>query len=361
MFQIRNLRWWVAGLLASATGLSYLDRQNLPIAVVEMQKTIAISDQQYAQLGVMFLLSYGTMYAVGGRLLDLLGTRLGYALMVAWWSAATIGHGLVNSVLGLGIARFTLGLGEGGGFPGSAKAVSEWFPPKERSLAFGIFNTGSSIGAVAAPPLIALIILQFNWRWVFYITGAFGVVWLVFWWKLYDRPERHPRITAQERDYLRESRVGSQSFSSQEAPAVIRWGYLFRFRQTWGLLVVKFLTDSAWFFYIFWLPKYLSDARQLDIKQIGYYAWIPYAFAGVGSFVGGWLSSFLIGRNMSIDRSRKIALAISAGVMPVSLLIMASPLSLAILFFGLAFLGHQFWSTIIQTSFPHPRWVRSQA
>ena len=349
MFQIRKLRWWIAGLLATATGLSYLDRQNLPIAVVEIQKTIAISDEQYARLSVLFLLAYGIMYAVGGRLLDVLGTRRGYALMVAWWSAATIGHGLVTSILGLGIARFMVGMGEGGGFPGSAKAVSEWFPAKERSLAFGIFNTGSSVGAVAAPPLVALIILQLNWRAAFYITGAFGIVWLFFWWMLYDRPEKHKHITVEEREYLRESRAGGLSSSAEVEPPVMSWGGLLRFRQTWGLVLVKFLTDSAWFFYIFWLPKYLSDARHLDIKQIGYYAWIPYALAGVGSFVGGWLSSFLIGRNMSVDRSRKIALAVSAGIMPVSLLIMASPLSLAIFFFGLAFLGHQFWSTIVQT------------
>jgi len=349
MLRIRNLRWWIAALLATATGLSYLDRQNLPVAVVEIQKTLPISDAQFAQFNVMFLFAYATMYAVGGKLLDVLGTRWGYALMVAWWSAATISHGLVTSVLGLGIARFMVGLGEGGGFPGSAKAVSEWFPPRERSFAFGIFNTGSSIGAVAAPFLIAQIILHLNWRWAFYITGAFGVVWLCFWWALYDRPEKHERITAEERDYLKQSQAASQSVSRQDEFTKISWGGLFRFRQTWGLVVVKFLTDSAWFFYIFWLPKYLSDARHLDIKQIGYYAWIPYAFAGVGSFVGGWLSSFLIKRRISIDRSRKIALAISAGMMPVSILIVASPLSLAILFFGLAFLGHQFWSTIVQT------------
>jgi ACS family hexuronate transporter-like MFS transporter len=349
MFQIRNLRWWIAGLLAAATALSYLDRQNLPVAVVEIQKSIPITDKQYSELTMLFLVAYGVMYAVGGRILDVLGTRLGYAIMIAWWSAATFGHGFVNSVLGLGVARFLVGLGEGGGFPGSAKAVSEWFPPKERSFAFGIFNTGSSIGAVIAPPLIAFIILEFNWRWVFYFTGSLGLVWLVFWWKLYDQPGKHRLITSVEREYLQISRAGALPTSSPHAEAVIPWLELFRYRQTWGLLLSKFLSDSAWFFYIFWLPKYLSDARHLDIKQIGYYAWIPYAFAGAGSFIGGWLSSYLISRNLTIDRSRKITLAMSAALMPVSLLIMASPLSLAIVFFSVAFLGHQFWSTIIQT------------
>lgn len=347
MLQIRNLRWYIATLLAAATALSYLDRQNLPVAIVDIQKTIPITDQQYSRLSALFLLSYGVMYAVGGRILDLVGTRLAYALMIAWWSAATLGLGLVNSAWGLGLGLFLVGLGEGGGFPGSAKAVSEWFPPQERSFAFGIFNTGSSVGAVMAPPLIAFIIVVFNWRYVFYFAGILGIAWLAFWWKLYDQPEKHRLITPAEREYLQTS-LASDS-SSPGAETVIPWAELFRYRQMWGLILAKFVSDSAWFFYIFWLPRYLNEARHLEIKQIGYYAWIPYAFAGVGSFTGGWLSSYLIGRNLSIDRSRKITLAISAAMMPVSLLIMASPLSLAIVFFGLAFLGHQFWSTIMQT------------
>lgn len=346
-FQIRNLRWYIAALLAAATALSYLDRQNLPVAVVDIQKTIPITDKQYSQLSALFLFAYGLMYIAGGRILDLVGTRLGYALMIAWWSAATLGLGLVHTVGALGLGLFMVGFGEGGGFPGSAKAVSEWFPPQERSFAFGIFNAGSSVGAVMAPPLIAFIIVEFNWRYVFYFAGLLGIVWLGFWWKLYDKPEKHRLITMAEREYLQTSRAGTSS--SREAVNVIPWAELFRYRQTWGLIAAKFLTDSAWFFYIFWLPRYLSDARHLAIKQIGYYAWIPYAFAAFGSFTGGWLSSYLIGRNLSIDRSRKITLAISALMMPVSLLIMALPLSLAIVFFGVAFLGHQFWSTIMQT------------
>ena len=263
MPQIRNLRWWIAALLAAACALSYLDRQSLPVAVAEIQKSIPMTDEQYSALVVLFLVSYGTMYAVGGKILDVVGTRLGYAIMIAWWSAATIVQGLVTSVLGLGIARFLLGAGEGGGFPASAKAVAEWFPPKERSLAFGIFNTGSSLGAVVAPPLIALIIVQFNWRFVFYFTGGLGIAWLVFWWKLYERPGKHRLITAVERQYLQASLVTAPLSSSRNAEAVIPWRNLFRYRQTWGLLVAAFLSNSAWYFFIFWLPKYLSDARHL--------------------------------------------------------------------------------------------------
>ena len=343
MKTIQNLRWWIAGLLAAATALNYLDRQNLPVAISEIQKSIPISDQQFSSLQMMFLLAYGLMYAGGGKIMDWLGTRTGYAVMIVWWSAANLMHGLVSSVLGLGTARFMLGLGEGGGFPGSAKAVAEWFPAKERSLAFGLFNTGSSVGAVIAPPLIAGIALGLGWRWIFFITGLAGFVWAAVWLRLYDRPERHARISREERDYVCASRPPAEEGSG------VRWLHLFRIRQVWGLLAAKFLSDSAWYFYIFWLPKYLGDVRHLDIKQIGYYAWIPYACAGAGSMLGGWLSSWLLTRGLTLDRSRKLALAISAALMPASLLIAASPLALAILFFSMAMFGHQFWSTIIQT------------
>jgi ACS family hexuronate transporter-like MFS transporter len=251
----------------------------------------------------------------------------------------------VNSVFGLSVFRFMLGLGEGGGFPGSAKAVSEWFPAKERSFAFGIFNTGSSVGAVLAPPLIAAVVLWLNWRWVFFITGLLGFAWAAIWLYLYQAPARHRFITSEERSYLAESLPPAPPIGAPRS----RWLDLFRYREIWGLVGAKFLSDSAWYFFIFWLPKYLGDIRGLNIREIGYYAWIPYAFAGAGSFIGGWLSSYLIRRHFSVDASRKIALGIAAGMMPASLFIMASPLSLAIIFFGMAMFGHQFWSTIVQT------------
>ena len=347
--KIKNFRWWIAILLALATAINYLDRQSLPVAINEIKKTIPISDIDYSHLQMAFLLAYGIMYAVGGKILDLLGTRIGYTIMIVWWSLANMVQGLVSSVLGLGIGRFLLGVGEGGAFPGSAKAVSEWFPAKERSFAFGIFNTGSSLGAVIAPPLIALIALNLNWRWVFIIFGLAGLVWAVIWIFVYNVPARNKFVTEKEKNYLNESVTivndGSRALHAQP----IRWLDLFRYRKLWGLLLIKLFSDSAWYFFIFWLPKYLGDIRNLDIREIGYYAWIPYAFAGVGSFVGGWLSSFLISKNITLDTSRKIALGIAAFLMPASLLITNAPLGFAIVFFSIAMLGHQFWSTIVQT------------
>lgn len=344
MRPIRNLRWWIAALLAAATALNYLDRQSLPVVISELQKSIQLTDRQYSQLQAVFLFAYALMYAGGGRIMDWIGTRAGYGLMVIWWSAASLAHGLVSSALGLGIARFLLGLGEGGGFPGSAKAVSEWFPPRERSSAFGIFNTGSAVGAVFAPPFIATIAIWLGWRWVFFLTGLLGFLWGAVWLKLYHLPQQHPLITAEESACLAGFRE-----TTLTAPVRVRWLDLFGPRQVWGLLAAKLLSDSAGYFFILWTPKYLSDARHLNIREIGYYAWIPYAFAGVGSFTGGWLSSRLLRRNFSIDQSRKLTLAIGAALMPASLLIVASPLGWAIFFFSMALFAHQFWSTIMQT------------
>jgi ACS family hexuronate transporter-like MFS transporter len=345
----RNIRWWVAGLLALATALNYLDRQSFPVVVGEIKKTIPISDEQYGQLTSLFLFAYAIMYAGGGRIMDWLGTRVGYAVMIVWWSAANFCTGLVSSVFGLGTFRFLLGMGEGGGFPGSGKAVAEWFPPKERAMAFGIFNTGSAIGAVIAPPLMAFIVHMLGWRWVFFITGAIGFVWAVIWLKFYQPPSKSRFVSNEEREFILSSQTATAPAASAQPGASIRWRDLFTYRQVLGLMGAKFLTDSAWYFFIFWLPKYLGDVRNLNIKQIGYFAWIPFAFAGLGSLSGGWLSSYLIRRNVSLDHARKIALGFSALLLPASLFIVASPLSLAIVFFSLAMFAHQFWSANVQT------------
>jgi len=343
-FTAGNLRWWIAGLLALATALNYLDRQSFPVVVGEVTKEIPLTDDQYSQLTSLFLLAYAVMYAGGGRVMDWLGTRTGYAVMIVWWSAANFMLGTVKSFFGLGLFRFLLGLGEGGGFPGSGKAVAEWFPAKERSLAFGIFNAGSSLGAVIAPPLIAVIVVNLGWRWVFFITGSVGFIWAVIWLKLYRPPATNEYITPEERNYIASAMDAPTSVSEK-----IPWLRLFTYRQVLGLMGAKFLTDAAWYFYIFWLPKYLGDVRHLNIKDIGYFAWIPFAFSALGSLSGGWLSSYLIRRGLSLDASRKIALAISASLMPVSLLIVASPLNFAIVFFSTAMFGHQFWSSNVQT------------
>jgi MFS transporter, ACS family, hexuronate transporter len=346
---IKNLRWWIAGLLALATALNYLDRQSFPVVVNEIRKEIPISNEQYGRLTSLFLLAYAIMYAGGGRIMDWLGTRVGYAAMIIWWSTANFFTGTVSSVLGFGVFRFLLGMGEGGGFPGSGKAVAEWFPQKERSLAFGIFNTGSAVGAVIAPPLIGLIVTNLHWRWVFFITGAVGFVWAAIWLKLYHPPATNGFISVEEREFIASSQASSRGAPDNEPAPRIGWLKLFTYREVIGLMVAKFFTDAAWYFFGFWLPKYLGDVRHLNIKEIAAFGWIPYAFMGAGSLGGGWLGSLLLRRNFSLGFSRKLALAIGASLLPVSLFIVASPLNWAIVFFSVAMFAHQFWSANVQT------------
>ena len=336
MNQTGSLRWRIALLIAAAIAISYFDRQTLPVAIKSIQLEIPISNTQFSQLQAAFLTAYALMYAGGGKLVDVLGTRMGFLLIMAWWSLACASHGLATGFGMLAMSRFLLGMGEGGGFPAATKAVAEWFPVGERSTAMGIINAGTSAGAVVAPPLIAITLATLNWRWVFFLSGAAGLAWAIWWLWEYSPPVSQPR-----------PRTG-QGMS---------WIGLFRFPQVWGLVCAKFLSDAAWYFYLFWLPKYLYDMRHFDTKQVGYFAWIPYAAAGVGSVLGGWFSSRLIQRGRSLDFSRKLALGLSAAVMPLIFFVTQSPVQIAIVLFSIAFAGQQSWSTLVMILpadiFPH--------
>ena len=340
-------RWWIAGLLALATALNYLDRQTFPVVVGEIQREIPVSHEQYGRITALFLFAYSVMYAGGGRIMDRFGTRVGYALMIVWWSAANCLMGTVSSVFGLGLFRFLLGMGEGGGFPGSAKAVAEWFPARERAMAFGVFNTGSAVGAVIAPPLIAVIVHSLGWRGAFYITGGLGFIWAAVWLAIYRPPATNRFVSDEERAMIEADHGAEQTSHSNDT--TLPWASLLKIREVRGMMLAKFFSDAAWFFFIFWLPKYLGDVRHLDIKQIGYFAWVPYAFAGGGSMTAGILSAFLARRGCSTNLSRKIALGFSAAFLPASLLIVAAPLNYAIVFFCMVMFGHQCFASIMQT------------
>ena len=337
------VRWWIAGLLALATALSYLDRQSFPLVSGEIRKVIPMSDAEFGRLGALFLIAYGVMYAVGGKLLDVLGTRVGYAVMIVFWSVANALTGLATSVGQLGLFRFLLGAGEGGGFPASGKAVAEWFPARERSLAFGLFNTGSALGAVIAAPALYALTTWLGWRWVFFVTGALGLAWAAVWVVLYRKPRESPWLDPDERAYL------EANLLSETSGPKLRWADLFRFRQVWGLMAAKLLTDSVWFFLLFFLPRYLADARGFDLKAIGSVAWIPFAFAGLGSFLGGWLGTRMIRNGATIDRARKTALLVAAAIMPAAAGIVAAPTAVAVGLFGACLFAHQFWSANVQT------------
>jgi ACS family hexuronate transporter-like MFS transporter len=331
-------RWRIAVLVSVAIAISYLDRQTLPVAIKAIEQDIPVSNQQFSLLQTAFLITYALMYAGGGKLTDVLGTRTGFTVIMAFWSLACAGHGLAANLVALAVFRLLLGAGEGGGFPAATRAVAEWFPVKERSTAMGVINTGTAVGMIVAPPLIAGVLLFASWRWIFFITGAAGLLWTLWWRRDYFPPEEHPRLSDAERREL------PAHAAAGPAPT---WAELLRFRQTWGVMTAKFLSDAAWYFYLFWLPKYLYDARGFDIKAVGTFAWIPPAAAGVGCLAGGWFSSRLLQRHVPLNRARKIALGASAVVMPLILFVPSVPVTWAIALFSVAYFGQQSWSTIV--------------
>jgi MFS transporter, ACS family, hexuronate transporter len=338
------LRWRIAILISAAIAISYLDRQTLPVAVQAIGKDIPLTNGQFSALQSAFLFAYALMYAGGGKLVDTLGTRRGFTVIMLFWSFACASHALATSFVLLATSRFLLGVGEGGGFPAATRAIAEWFPTKERATAMGIINAGTAVGAVIAPPLIATILGYTNWRWIFVLSGGIGLLW-VGWWRLSYIP---PVKTMQQIEVDTTVEAGSSTNSSVITPtARIPWTHLFRIRETWGLVTAKFLSDAAWFFYLFWLPKYLYDARSFDIKAVGTFAWMPSAAAGVGCLLGGGFSSYLVRRRFSLGVARKVALGLSAALMPFVILVPHVPVSWAIALFCVAYFGQQSWSTLI--------------
>jgi ACS family hexuronate transporter-like MFS transporter len=327
--------WGIAFVVAVAIAISYLDRQTLPWAIASIQRDIPIGNQTKALLDSAFLATYGLMYLGGGWLLDRIGTRRGFVAIMAFWSLACASHGLAGGVAALIVSRLLLGMGEGGGFPAATRAVAERFAPERRATALGIINAGTSVGAVIAPPLIALLLTHADWlglaswRWVFFVTGAFGLAWALWWAIVYRDPPAAVVV------------------SEVAAPRVRD---LLARREVLGVVGAKFLSDGAWYFYLFWLPKYLFDAHAFDLKQAATIGWIPYAAAGVGSVAAGSLSSRLLARGLSVNAARKIALGACAACMPWVMLVPAAPsIGWVIALFSLAFFGQQGWSTLVMT------------
>jgi MFS transporter, ACS family, hexuronate transporter len=342
------LRWRIAILVSAAIAISYLDRQTLPWAINAIQADIPISNQVKAFLDSAFLVSYGVMYLGGGRLLDFLGTRRGFLVVMIFWSLACASHGLAGGVFMLAASRLLLGLGEGGGFPAATRAVAEWFPAHERATAMGIINAGTAVGGIVAPPLIALVLTQVHWlhlaswRWVFFLTGGLGLLWTLWWWRAYFPPEEplpSLRASAGQKPIV---------IPGPDSGTTIPLARFLQFREVWGVIAAKFLSDAAWYFYLFWLPKYLFDVHHFDLRTAGSVGWIPYAAAGVGCMGGGLLSSRLLRGGRSVNAARKIALGASAALMPWVMLVPHAPsIAWVIALFSLAYLGQQSWSTIV--------------
>jgi MFS transporter, ACS family, hexuronate transporter len=328
-----EVRWYFVALVTAAIAISYFDRQTLPVAISAIERTIPLNDQQFSWLQFAFLIPYALLYAAGGRLLDWMGTRRGFLLIMLWWSGACALHGLATTFGFLLVARCLLGMGEGGGFPAATRVVAEWVPLERRSTAMGIINAGTAVGSVLAPPLIGVVLLTSGWRTVFFASGAVGLGWVVWWYFSYRGSDDATTATI-------DARLITQGFSFLD---------LVSMRRVQVLVFAKFMSDSAWYFYLFWLPKYLYDVRGFDVKQVSYYAWIPYAASGIGSFLGGWLSSSMLSRGRSLDFSRKVALGLSALFMPVVMLVPHVPVGWALMLFSIAFFCQQSWSGLIMT------------
>jgi len=321
-------------MVSVAIAISYFDRLTLPVAIASIQHNIPISNEQFSWLQTAFLLSYAALYAVGGRLLDRVGTRKGFILIMVWWSLACALHSLATGFFLLVAARFFLGMGEGGAFPAATRVVAEWIEPAKRSTAMGIINAGTAIGSLLAPPIIGFVLLQSGWRAVFLVAAAGGFGW-VLWWALAYREQS--------------TSVSIHALDPGGVAEKLNWLQVIRLQNVQAFVFAKFMSDSAWYFLLFWLPKYLYDARGFDIRQVSYYAWIPYAASGVGSFLGGWFSSALLHRGKSLDAARKIALGCCAAAMPVVMLVSLVPVSMALVLFSIAFFAQQAWSGLVMT------------
>jgi MFS transporter, ACS family, hexuronate transporter len=342
--KIGRYRWVICGLLFFATTVNYVDRQVLGILSKDLKSSIGWTEVDYGNIVAAFNAAYAFGLLLAGRLMDRVGTRIGYSVAIIWWSLAAMGHALARTPFGFGVARAALGVGEAGNFPAAIKTVAEWFPKKERAFATGIFNAGSNVGAIVAPLTVPWIATHLGWRWAFILTGAIGFLWLLFWLPIYKRPESHPKVSRAELDHI-------QSDPPDPPATKIPWVRLIPHRQTSAFAIGKYLTDPIWWFYLYWIPNFFRDNHGLDLTTIGPPLIAIYLIADVGSIGGGWLSSTFIKRGWSINRARKTAMLICAlCVTPVIFASNVKSLWLAVLIIGVAAAAHQGWSANLFTT-----------
>jgi len=345
-FTLPHLRWTICALLFLASTINYIDRQAISVLKTLLQSVLHFSESDYGWIVFAFQLAYALLFPVAGVVIDWLGTRLGYALSITWWSIAAMAHALARGALSFGAARFFLGAGEAGNFPAAIKAVAEWFPKRERALATGVFNAGPTVGAVIAPPLVVWLTLRWGWRAAFIFTGALGFLWLFLWMGLYRVPRQHPWISPGELEFIEREEGEEQTATGTRIP----WRRILAYRQAWGYILAKFMTDPIWWFYIFWLPSYLQQARGFTLREIGLFAWIPFLVSGVGSVAGGWLSGYFLQRGWALSRARKTAMAICAFCMPSGIAAVFAPnIQWALAFISLSLAAHQGWSANVFT------------
>ena len=303
-----RVRWWIVWTLFLSTVINYISRQTFSVLAPLITAQYHLTHTDLAKILGAFQVSYAVTWLLGGIFLDAIGTRIGLALAVVFWSLVNIFTGFASSVVGFASFRFLLGIGEGLNWPGASKTVAEWFPSEERSIAVAIFDSGSSVGGAIAALAIPLIAIALGWRAAFVVSGMLGFVWLFLWLRAYHPLDRHPRVSQDEASFIR---------AGQEVPVISaergvrRWLQLVRQRNVWGIVLGRALTDPIWWFYVFWLPQYLSDARGFSLQHIALFAWMPFIAADLGNFTGGFISGYCIRRGVSVVRARTWVCAVS--------------------------------------------------
>jgi ACS family hexuronate transporter-like MFS transporter len=326
---VSRRRWAVAALLFLATMLNYLDRQVLSVTAPVLRQTFGMTAQQYSGVVFAFLLAYTLGQSLAGRFMDAVGARRGMGAAMLWWSAAGALHAAASSLFQLSVFRFLLGMGEAGNWPGAVKTVQQWFPPRERAFAMGVFNSGSAIGAVAAPPLIAFLTLRYSWRWAFLLTGALGLLWVFPWLAVNRAP------------------VAAETTDAALRP---HWRELLRDRRVQGLMLARFFCDPVWWFYVFWLPDYLSRARGFSLAMIGLFAWVPFLAADLGNLAGGWASGRLVRAGFETTRARMMVMGASAAAMALGVIAAYMPgAAAAIAVVSAVTFGYSAWAANVLT------------
>ncbi len=344
--KLRGIRWYIAGLLFLSSVINYVDRQTLSVVAPSLTKQLHMSPVEYSNVLQAFLVAYTLMYLGSGFLVDRWGTRASLAGFMAFWSASNMLHAFARTAFQLGVFRALLGIGEPGNFMAGFKAISEWYPPQEKAFVSGLLNGGSAVGAIIATPLVVWLMVAFNWQTAFVATGALGFLWLAAWLLFYRMPERHPWITPEELALIGK---GPDTPKGKPAVASLPRTELLRKRQTWGLLLSRFISDPVWWFYLFWLPKYLVDERHFSVVHMGMLAWLPYLTADLGSFGGGIASGWLVKRGWEPLRARTALLLPCALLMPLSLLIPSSSAAVALLVISIVTFAHMAWKTNLTT------------
>jgi MFS transporter, ACS family, hexuronate transporter len=341
---LRGVRWTICAMLFVATSINYMDRQVIAILKPTLEHSIGMTEVSYGYIVDAFQIAYAIGLLVAGRLIDKLGTRVGYMLVMVTWSLSAMGHALATTVLEFGFARFFLGLGESGNFPAAIKTVAEWFPQNERSLATGIFNSGANVGAILAPAIVPWVTLRWGWHVAFLTTGLFSVLWIVWWFRNYRRPTDHPTLTARELRYIYQE-------AAEDLGPSVPWRRLLTCRQTWAFSVAKFLTDPIWWFYLFWLPSYFSTKFNLNLSHLGLPLIIVYNVSAIGSVGGGWLPAPFRRLGLSNNYARLAAMLVCASlVVPICTAASVKSLWSAIALIGVAAGAHQGWSANLFTT-----------